>query len=65
MPIKMPKRAAIIRNSKEEIDFDVVKEILHCAETWEPDATLIGNVRAGDIAELCRAVIRKHFGSKS
>lgn len=29
--------------------WDVVAEILHCASCWEPEARIIGNVRAADI----------------
>lgn len=40
-----------------EINWLVVNQVLECAESWVPDARLIGNVRAGDIAEMCRAII--------
>lgn len=32
-------------------------EILLCAKAWEPDARLMGNVRAEDIASLCEAFV--------
>jgi hypothetical protein len=35
----------------------IAVQALECALAWEPDARLIGNVRAEDIADLCSAVI--------
>ena len=35
----------------------IAAQALECALAWEPDARLIGNVRAEDIADLCSAVI--------
>ena len=40
-----------------QIDWKTVNEVLECAESWNQDARLIGNVRAGDIAKMCRAII--------
>ena len=34
--------------------FEVAMAIRHCAQAWEPKARLIGNVRAGDIAEVMK-----------
>ena len=34
---------------------DVARRALECAESWDPQARVIGNVRAADIARLCRA----------
>lgn len=36
----------------------VAGDVLACAESWEPSARLLGNVRADEIAALCRAFIR-------
>lgn len=36
---------------------DVAKELLACAASWEADAKLVGNVRAADVARLCRAFL--------
>lgn len=33
------------------------RELLACAEAWEPDACLLGNVRASEIASVCRAAL--------
>jgi hypothetical protein len=35
----------------------IAVQALECAHGWEPNARLIGNVRAEDIADLCSAVI--------
>lgn len=35
----------------------VAVETLKCAMTWAPDARLVGNVRASDIAALAAAAI--------
>jgi hypothetical protein len=35
----------------------IAEEVLRCAAAWEPDARLIGNVRAADIALLARHVL--------
>lgn len=32
-------------------------ELLRCAIGWEPDARLLGNIRAADIAALCAHMI--------
>ena len=40
-----------------QIDWKVVNEVLECAESWVPEARLIGNVRADDIATMCRAIL--------
>lgn len=34
---------------------DIILELLTCATSWEPDARLLGNVRAADIAKICRS----------
>lgn len=36
---------------------DAAREIRACADAWEPDARLIGNVRAGDIVALIDTVL--------
>lgn len=33
------------------------RELLACAEAWEPDVCLFGNVRADEIASVCRAAL--------
>ena len=38
--------------TREELD-NVARELRGCAMFWEPDARLVGNVRADDIATLC------------
>jgi hypothetical protein len=35
----------------------IAKAVQECAYAWEPDARLIGNVCAEDIADLCSAVL--------
>lgn len=41
------------------IDWKIVNEMLECAESWVPEARLIGNVQAGDIAKVCRAMLEE------
>ncbi len=36
----------------------IASDILHCATSWDKDARLIGNVRAGDIAAFCTEALR-------
>jgi hypothetical protein len=35
----------------------VLRYIIRCAEAWEPQARIIGNARAGDIARACRKAL--------
>jgi len=35
----------------------IAKAVQECAFAWEPDARLIGNVCAEDIADLCGAIL--------
>ena len=37
----------------------IAKAVQECAFAWEPDARLVGNVRAEDIADLCSAVLAR------
>lgn len=37
--------------------YRTAQEMLQCAKSWAPDARLMGNVRAGDIAELCELLM--------
>lgn len=41
-------------------DADVLREVLKCVVSWEPDARLLGNVRAGDIARAVRHVLPEY-----
>jgi hypothetical protein len=38
--------------------YRTAQEMLQCAKAWHPDARLMGNVRAGDIAAVCEFLIR-------
>ena len=38
--------------------YRTAQEMLQCAKAWHPDARLMGNVRAGDIARLSKFLIR-------
>ncbi len=37
---------------------DRIKELRECAESWEPDVTLLGNVTAADIIGVCDEIGR-------
>lgn len=37
----------------------IAKAVQECALAWEPDARLVGNVRAEDIADLCSALLAR------
>lgn len=37
----------------------IAQELLQCAESWEPQARLLGNVTAEEIAALCRCLLSK------
>lgn len=49
--------------SEDQMDTDgadavtVLEAVLMCACSWAPEARIIGNVRAGDIAAACLAAI--------
>ena len=36
---------------------EVLSAVLECAEAWVPEARIIGNVRAGDIARVVRSAL--------
>lgn len=38
--------------------YRTAQEMLQSAKSWHPDARLMGNVRAGDIATVCEFLIR-------
>ena len=38
--------------------YRTAQEMLQSAKAWHPDARLMGNVRAGDIAAVCEFLIR-------
>jgi hypothetical protein len=38
--------------------YRTAKAMLECARSWEAEARLMGNVRAADIAEACRYLMR-------
>jgi len=42
-----------------EIKWKTVNEVLECARSWNPNARLIGNVTAGDIADMCCSIINE------
>lgn len=46
-----------IPGNKFKINWKTVNEVLECANSWDPEAMLIGNVRAGDIAAMCHEII--------
>ena len=50
---------ATVREAKADVTdpplVDVARRALECAESWDPQARVLGNVRAADIARLCRA----------
>lgn len=35
----------------------IAREVLACAQSWMPEARLVGNVRADEVARLARAVL--------
>ena len=50
---------ATVREARADVTdpplVDVARRALECAESWDPQARVLGNVRAADIARLCRA----------
>lgn len=44
----------VVQNTDQADPVTVLATVLHCAESWEPNARIIGNVRAGDIARSIR-----------
>lgn len=41
----------------------IATNLLACAASWEPDVRLLGNVRADEIAALCRSVVEREWDS--
>jgi len=39
----------------------VLASVRACAISWQPDARIIGNVRAGDIARAIQAIAERHY----
>jgi len=39
----------------------VLAAVRACALSWQPDARIIGNVRAGDIAWAIQAIAERHY----
>jgi hypothetical protein len=43
--------------SEHLTDREVISDIIACANSWEPRARLLGNIRAGDIVRILAAVL--------
>lgn len=54
----MSERDAKARNTDGAPPEIVWHELVRCAESWEPDARIIGNIRAADIVRACRIAIQ-------
>jgi hypothetical protein len=55
-------RAALVQPEREgpsERIISIAKAVQECAFSWEPDARLIGNVCAEDVADLCDAALAR------
>jgi hypothetical protein len=37
----------------------IIQELIRCACAWAPEARLVGNVKAGDIADACYELLHK------
>ena len=48
-----------------EKHLDTARELRKCADSWVPDARLVGNVRADDIAALCKYFEDLHIAFKT
>ena len=50
-------RPEVAAASEMSAGLDVVRSIIECCHSWEPDATILGNVRAGDAANALVSLI--------
>lgn len=41
----------------------IARDVLACADAWEPAACLMGNVRADELAALARAILGEESGA--
>ncbi len=42
----------------------IARDLGNCAEAWEANACLLGNVTAEEIRDLCQWVVNKHNDSE-
>jgi len=42
----------------------ILCEMIGCADSWEPSVTIIGNVRADEIAMVCRMALRRKLSEQ-
>jgi hypothetical protein len=36
----------------------VIRQLLECADTWDRDACLLGNITAGEISDTCKEILQ-------
>ncbi len=36
----------------------VIRKLLECADTWDRDARLLGNITAGEISDTCKEIVQ-------
>ena len=48
-----------VLSSECEPPATVLQDLLRCAKSWTPEARIVGNVRAGDIAMACEFFLRQ------
>ena len=48
---------AAFKDTDNAPSIDVLAAVRHCANSWDPEARLLGNVRACDIARACTEAI--------
>ncbi len=48
-----------IHQNTDGQSIDIIAQALKdCCDSWNPEARIVGNIRAEDIARLCKHVIR-------
>ena len=55
--------ARAVKNTDDADPWTVLAAVRICALSWEPNARIIGNVRAGDIARAIQAVAKGALGT--
>ena len=45
-----------VKTISDKTEF-VICQLLECADTWNRDARLLGNITAGDISDACKKIL--------
>lgn len=51
-------------SERSDTPFGVARELRDCAARWEPEARLLGNVRAEDIIRVCDTLLETEAAAR-